>query len=304
MNIAAMQAEEQRIARIVNEMEQGRESIEPVVKNYDSVSNKVIIFIEDSKSGYDFIKLFIKTCYPLAKIDILSLKGHGNIKYIPDYFKNTGYKYDNVIIMYDRGRSSGNQINTNNRKAIPRVIRRLKKEYFDMKIYIFSPLCFESIYLSFSLLIDVFLAKYNIPTSQYTKLHYELVDLLNNKIESIDWFAYVTSGLSVENIIEQAVEEITKNTKYQISHKPSNVSECWIKNCDNQCEELDDNCNIFILSGCNLANKHKLELVAANSALGGFTYIMDKIYDGIQYRTYPLAIANNSQYKSVLIQEA
>ena len=297
-----MQAEQQKRERIINEMENRRETINVTAKNDDVISKKVILFMEDSKSGYEFMKLFIKRCYPLFKIDILSLDGYGNIKYIPDYLKSKDIIYDNVIIMYDRGRSSGNQINDTNRKGLTKVVNKLKKAYANMKIHLFSPLCFESIPLSFRFMLDVFLVNYNIPTSQYTKLHYELVDLLSNNIQSINWFTYVSMGMSVEKIIEQAIEEITRNTKYVISHNPSYISKCWTIDCDNRCQELDTKCNIFHLSDYHLVNQHKLELIAENSALGGFTYIMDKIY-GIQGRSYPLAIASDSAYKPFLIQE-
>lgn len=206
--------------------------------------------------------------------------------------------------MYDRGRSNGKQITDNNRKAIPRVVKRLKKEYTNINIYIFLPLCFESVPLSFSLLINTFLANYDILENQYTKLHYELIDLLNNKITTINWLTYLTPGISIENIIEQAIEEITKNTTYQITHYPSKISDCWIKNCTTQCQTSDSHCNIINLSAYNLPTLHKMELIAANSALGGLTYIMDKIYDTTHHRTYPSAIENNLPYKSMLIQEA
>ena len=304
MNLTAIQAEQQRIKHIVNNIKQKQEHIEPTQKNFTSSTKKVILFSEDSSSGYDFIKSFIKICYPSETIDIVPLNGHGNIKYIPDYLKTINYNYDNVIIMYDRGRSNGTQITDNNRKAIPRVVKRLKKEYTTIKIYIFSPLCFESIPLSFSLLIHTFLSNYDIPENQYTKLHYELIDLLTNKITTINWLTYLRPGISIENIIEQAIEEITKNTTYQITHHPSKISDCWIKNCTTQCRTSDPHCNIINLSAHNLPILHKMELIAANSALGGLTYIMDKIYDNTHHRTYPSAIETDSPYKSMLIQEA
>lgn len=304
MNQIAMQAELQRVRNIVNQMEATKQTIVPKEESYDSVTKKVIIFVEDSGSGYTFYKAFIEKCYPSARVDMVSLKGYGNIKYIPSYIDNSLVEYNNVIIIYDRGRSSGRQFNDNNRKDIPRVVNKLKKSNANLNIYIFSPLCFESIPLSFSLLINTFLAKYNIPANQYTYLHKELVDLLDGKILDVNWLPYVSSGMSIENVIEQAIYEITKNTEYEVSHHPSDISDCWIKECNNQCIDISNGCNMIDLSNYNLARQYKLELIAANSVLGGLTYIFDKVYDGIQFRSYPLTIVNNSKYKSMLIQEA
>lgn len=304
MNQIAMQAELQRVQNIVNQMKATRQTIGPVEDNYDSVTKKVVVFTEDSGSGYNFYKVFIEKCYPLARVDIVSLGGHGGIKYIPNYISDSPIEYNNIIIIYDRGRSSGQKFNDNNRKDIPRVVNKLKKINGNMKIYIFSPLCFESVPLSFRLLINTFLSKYNITESQYTSLHKELVELISGEVENINWLTYVNSGMSVENIIEQAIFEITKNTEYQVSHYPSYISECWTKECSNQCIDINAHCNLINLSDYDLARQYKLELIAANSVLGGLSYIFDKIYNGIQFRSYPLAIANNSSYKSMLIQEA
>lgn len=304
MNQIAKQAELQRVKTIVNQIAKTRQTIEPEKGNYDSLTKKVIIFTEDSSSGYKFYKAFIKKCYPLARVDMVSLEGHGNIRYIPNYISDSSVEYNNIIIIYDRGRSSGKQINANNRKDIPRVVNKLKKLNANIRVHIFSPLCFESIPLSCSLLVNTFLANYNIPVSQYTSLHDDMVDLLNNRISDINWLAYVSSGMSIENAIEQAIFGITKGTEYQVSHHPSDITDCWMEECSNQCIDISNDCNIIDLSKYNLARQYKLELVAANSVLGGLAYILDKIYDGIQYRTYPLAIVDNPKYKSMLIQEA
>ena len=103
--------------------------------------------------------------------------------------------------------------------------------------------------------------------------------------------------------MEQAIEQITKHTAYEITHHPSKISDCWIKNCTIQCEDFDNHCNIIPLSDYHLPTLHKMELIAANSALGGLTYIMDKIYGNTSHRTYPKAIETDCPYKSMLIQE-
>lgn len=306
-SIDARLLEEKRVHNIVDIMENDSEYIGPKVGDYyfcHSTLKKIIVFIEDSKSGYEFTKNFFKTCYPYANIELVKLGGYGNIKYIPNYKYYTDYDYDYTIIIYDRGRSLNNMdMSENNRKDIPRVIKRLKKRNPQNKIFIFSPLCFESIPLSFKYLLSEMLTNYKINNTFNTQIHHELVDLINGNISRISWESYIKYGKSIENIIENAIEEITNKTMYEITHSPSKVSDCWIKNCCKTCNNIDFNkCNIIALDKYNLVHKEKLELIAEYSALGGLTYIMDKIF-GIQYRRYPLIISNTSIYSNNLVVE-
>ena len=256
---------------------------------------KIALFIEDSKSGKTFIKTFIKRIYPFANIDLISIEGHGNIKYIPDYINDfTTVTYDYIVIMYDRGRSSGQNLNTDNKKDIPRVIRRLSA--YKNKLFIFSPLSFESVPLSFKYLCDTLLLKYNIPDSIYKDFHLELSNLVNSNIEdsvTYDKFCTTLGYSSVERLVEGAIENLTLGTVYEVTHNPSRISDCWTMNC---CE------NNSYTNKCNKIHLCKLEFIAEYSALGGITYILDKIY-GIRYRKYPLCITSNNTYKNKLITE-
>lgn len=267
--------------------------------------NRTAIFTEDSSSGYLFFYEFLKRCYSHADIDLISVNGHGNIKYIPKYIENSDIKYDNIIIIYDRGRSSGQgsmsgSLTDNNRKDIPKTIRKLK-EITSSKVFIYSPIAFESIALSFEYLLTDFLKNYNINLSESTQLHLDLIKLVTGEIEDINWFNYVREGKSVEYAVEEAIEKITQNTVYQITHSgKSHISTCWYTNC---CEnnEQKPKCNITDLNKYKVVNPEKLEVIAAHSILGGLTYIMDKIY-GIKDRTYP-NVVYNSNYKNKLMLE-
>ncbi len=301
----AKQAQIEKVHDIVDLMEKNSVHICPDRANRKSnceISQKILVFIEDTNSGFVFYERFFSTCYPEADIELVPLSGYGNIKYIPEYKYDTNYEYDFTIIIYDRGRSNFcTQISDNNRKDIPRAVRRLKKRNSNTKIYVFSPLCFESIPLSFSKLLSEWLVKYNIGQNMYTQLHNDLVNLLEQEIDEINWIQYIRNGQSVEKLIEEAVENITRNTVYEISHHPSNISDCWIENCLPVCERLDSTyCNVSDAQEYDTVNKEKLELLAAHSALGGLTYIMD-IITGIKFRTYPAAISNSSLYKTKLI---
>ena len=303
----AKQTQLKREHAIVDRMQQNSVTICPSKESgnytYDTLK-KIIVFIEDTGSGFEFFKSFFTVCYPYANIEMVPLEGFGNIKYIPKYNYNTNYDYQYTIIIYDRGRSSCNtQISDNNRKDIPQAIKKLKKRNEQTKIYVFSPLCFESIPLSFSKLLSDLLVKYPIKKDKYTQLHNELVDLLNERIEVINWWQYMKSGQSVENLIEESIENITKGTSYEIMHSPSSISKCWVENCAPSCNRKNITyCNMLKPNSYGTVHKEKLEWLARFSALGGLTYIMDKIF-GIKYREYPVAISSDASYKSKLIIE-
>ena len=128
--------------------------------------------------------------------------------------------------MYDRGRSSGQIINSDNKKDIPKIVRRISKQ--NMPISIISPLSLESMFLSFKYLISKLLINYNIQESIYKDFHNYLSSIVNDGLDdNIEYDKLCTKAncSSIERLVEESIEQITFGTTYSITHSPSAIAE-------------------------------------------------------------------------------
>lgn len=269
--------------------------------NIDSIK-KILVVVEDEKWGFDFLEIFFKRCYVSSNITLVSTKGSSTFRYT--YAIEPGTHFDYVIFIYDRGKSSGknaSMLNDNNRRDVQKGVIKFKKFRPNTKVFVFSPICMEELLLSFEYLTSDFLAKYNIQSSWSTQLNNEYIELLNGNINMINYGNYVGTYKSYEKLVEAAIEDITKNTHYNITHHPSCISSCWWENCV-ACKKISNMCNKSCTSTYISYSAEKLEVLAAYSLLGGLTYIMDKIY-GTHYRKRSVFWSCESPYKKKLIEE-
>lgn len=256
--------------------------------------------MEDSGWAFDFIVNLIQNMYKDIDIVVVSTGGSGNFRYTYAVRENDIFHY--AIFVYDRGKSSGNgALNDNNRKDLLKGIKKFQKRRANTKIKIYSPISMEEALFSFEFLLSEFLTNYNKVNLWCTTLHNQYVQILSGKIEDINFSSYIGNYKSYEQLIEAALEDITENTIYEIRHRYSYISPCWIENCTN-CTNIQNLCNITMTSNYINYSDEKIQLVAAHSLLGGLIYLIDKIY-GNRYRKFPYIITENSNYKKRLIEE-
>ena len=254
---------------------------------------KIIVFIEDYVSGFEFWMRYFSLCYPFGDITLVSLGGVGKSKYILYYLEKGDIKYSDCIIVYDRGAKKSD------RKTILKVINNLQRQPIRPRIHVFSPLAFESIPLSFVYLLDDFLRNCNID-SEYLPLHNDIKALIKGDILNVDYDSYITSSdITAENLVEKAIEDITKGTIYEVRHEGSCISPCWLNECCEINKEAPT-CNRTMIENYNVRPKKKLELIASNSVLGGMTYIMNRIYRH-HYKVLPKVITDNVEYRESLV---
>lgn len=258
----------------------------------------IVIFTEDTEYGYEFIEKYIKTCYKDKNITLVSTGGCGNFRFAYRFMEQE--KFDYAIFVYDRGKTSKSLENIgNNRTDIKRAILKYKKFRNNTKIFVFSPLSFESIFMSFEYLLTDYLINYNI-SEKYTSLHKDCVSIMSGELSDDILSKYTKYFKSLERLMEDSIENITRDTVYQISHNPSYMSECWHTGCE--CENKIEKCHITDVSSYINYSSSKIELLSAHSSLGGLTYILDKIY-GYKFRKLPKAFGKNQKYINKLVEE-
>lgn len=259
----------------------------------------IVVFVEDSESGFRFFEQFFNVCYSELCITLVSVGGTSNFRYAHAFKKDTQFDY--AVFIYDRGKSSAGRLDDNNRRDIDKGVKRYKQERIGTKIKIFSPLAFESIFVSFKLLLTEFLKNYEITSSPQTALHENCVKLLEGTIEDIPYVDYIGTCSSIEQLMEDTITTLTLDTIYEITHKPSRISHCWVKECQ-LCDFTQDKCNVMDIQEYLTFSDKKLELLASYSVLGGLTYIMDDIC-GDNSRTRMKIFDTQSANRNKIIQE-
>lgn len=262
-------------------------------------ADSIVVFIEDSESGLNFFEQFFRVCYCKLSIVLVSVGGSSNFRYAYAFRKDKEFDY--AIFIYDRGKASRDILTDNNRKDINRGIKNYKKNHPATKVKVFSPLAFESIFLSFKFLLTDYLKNYDITPSIYKTIHQDCIKLLDGDIPELDYTSYAHTYKSLEQLMEGAVEELTHNTMYVVTHKPSKVASCWMENCTS-CTHVQCQCNVTDVSDYIGFSEEKLELLCAYSLLGGLTYILDDIC-GYNFRTRAKIFSKSSSYVNKLMWE-
>lgn len=245
---------------------------------YDTFKCKLSILMEDDGYAFDYVESFCKTVYPFLDVQLIGAHGQGCVHYLIDEICDA----DVAIVIYDKSQ---------NIKIFQRIndeLKKLKMELPDTRIWGVTPKSFEEVILSFLELDKVIL--------NLSQKAHDLLDLIHDYTKgqredySLSNFVLNEGRVTDENILEDWMEQITRGTKYECTHRPSYLSECWTKECtectDKQCNE-QMNYNVI----GNYMAKSKSEYLALNS----LSYALSKIIDmqlGYSFRQYKAKIAN------------
>lgn len=246
--------------------------------NYPINTDKRVLFaIEDTGNAYNLYKDYLARNFSIANADIIGVGGADNFK--RELEKRI--EYDAYIVIYDAG------VESSKIRKISNAIEFIRVHNKVAKIFVFTPMCFEEVLLSFSNIRD-YINKNN-------KKNYEMFNklqwLMSGLISEIDYFNYNDYMQSTEQKIEKILEELTLGTVLQYEHYNKNkrksfMSDCWLYDCclvdttkgkNLHLNKLRNNCKPMELH--NYANK--LDLMAHNSLLGGLANIVVEVF-GIQ----------------------
>ena len=268
------------------------------------ISKKILIAVEDTGVAYNFYKTYLESNYSIPNGILLGVGGASNFE--AELVARSDY--DSYIIVYDSG-ASERLIN-----QVMHALKILQKTNKDSSIYVFSPLCFEEILLSFDKLGDY--TKQNWYTDAH-EIYNNLQKVMKGSYEA-NYFTYNSNIESAENRIQKSLEEITKNTSFMYRHgdrvKGKNtkrtgkskgyMSDCWTTDCclvdksegyNNEMIKAKRTC-----SPLNTVNyNNKTAFIADHSLLAGLTDILNT-FVGINKKR--LKNINKDKYEEIVIR--
>lgn len=196
--------------------------------SYDQHCN-ILILLEDSGYGFQYIKYTLKNMFPYLQIYLMQACGYKGFKQTCNYIVNNMNKFKNghidyVIMQYDMGNQAfENPLEQN--VGIDETVEALSiLKNAATKISVFSPQCFEECLIQIKNLDQ--LINRNIDNNLYKQ--YQM--MLSKQNCTIDFEGY-TDKNQVEQVIETEIEKITDKQLYRINHQRNFMSGCWMREC-------------------------------------------------------------------------
>lgn len=249
---------------------------------YHSAIKNICIITEDRGNGFQFYMSYLHYNYPDIRGALIGAVGNKSIAYIIEEYND----YDEYVIILDAG------ISPNEFRGIKLTIQSELRE--NTKVYFFTPNCLEEVLLSFTKMEEYI----NVGgTHQELKLMKGIHDVVEGNTDSIDYKSFISLELiTKEKVCEKFLYDITKGTVLEAFHGqrrkkgvseyiPAYLSPCWRCEC---CEvSVYDKDNKINPNNCKKPGyKGKTDIIAKNSLLCGFTYIIDKIYGNHYHDVY------------------
>lgn len=251
-------------------------------KEYPSIT----ILLEDDGYAFDFVAQLLRKIYPFITFELIGAHGEGSIQHIL-YYINTPC----LIVICDKSESIKLMRN------IDKAITEFKIRNSNSLVVKIQPKAFEEFLLSYDQLPNL-LKIIDIKSLELLRL---INDYLIGKIEdySLTNFILKEGRITEDKVLEDWVEKLTVGTKYECTHKPSFISNCWIDDCE-QCGGFSEDCGIInIKSVDGYSIKSKIEFISLNSLL----YVLIETIDSVVHlkkRPSPCKLLNKNLIKEVM----
>lgn len=241
-------------------------------QNYNTcVFNNITVLLEDDGYAFDYIAQLLKKAYNFLNFELIGAHGEGCVHHLISYI-NTDF----LILVYDK---------SNNIKMLQNInaeIKEFKNRNSKAKVITIKPKAFEEIILSYAGMESLIQTN----DSKGIELLHKISDYVTGKINDYSLANFVLNAGRVNDdmILEDWIEKLTLNTQYYCTHKPSQISNCWLNDCGS-CNKMSNNCSIITpVAIKHYTAKSKIEYIALNSLAYFITKAIDE-YIGHKYRT-------------------